>query len=273
MKPIKIIVFDLDETLGYFVELGIFWNSLQAYKKNNYIPDQNDFDETLDLFEEFLRPNIISVLNYLKQKKQSKACHSVLIYTNNQGTKEWVDSIKKYFEEKINYHLFDQVIGAFKVNGKKCELCRTSREKTIHDLLNCSKLPANTEVCFLDDVLYPEMSGKNIYYIKVNPYVYNLSFDEMVRRFLTSTFAKKIIVDPLDFKEFMKNYTSHYDYKYVEKSKDEYEIDKIITKKTMFHLQTFFNKNWTGDHVQNKNYTSKKKNSYRNKTSKRREYL
>ena len=29
----KIVVFYLDETLGYFTELGIFWDSLENYKK------------------------------------------------------------------------------------------------------------------------------------------------------------------------------------------------------------------------------------------------
>ena len=30
----KIVVFDVDETLGYFVEFGIFWDSLNAYIKD-----------------------------------------------------------------------------------------------------------------------------------------------------------------------------------------------------------------------------------------------
>ena len=275
MKPIKIVVFDLDETLGYFVELSIFWESLNSYIKNekiNYELDQNDFNEVLDLFEEFIRPNIISVLNYLKYKKQTKVCNSVLIYTNNQGTKDWALRIQKFFEMKINFPLFDQIIGAFKINGKKYELCRTTHEKTIHDLLKCSKLPANTEVCFLDDVLYPEMSGKNIYYIKVNPYTYNVPFDTMIQRFLTSEIGKKIITDKKNFISYMSTYMSQYAYTYVEKSADEYEIDKIITKKTMFHLQTFFNKHWKDSDI-NKNYTSKKKLHTRSKTLKLRNVL
>ena len=71
MKPIKIVVFDLDETLGYFTELGLFWDSLIEYikaEKINYKLAQDDFNETLDLFDEFVRPNIVSVLNYLKYK-------------------------------------------------------------------------------------------------------------------------------------------------------------------------------------------------------------
>ena len=30
----KIVVFDLDETLGYFTQYGIFWDSLAHYVKN-----------------------------------------------------------------------------------------------------------------------------------------------------------------------------------------------------------------------------------------------
>lgn len=275
MKPIKIVVFDLDETLGYFTELGLFWDSLIEYikaEKINYKLAQDDFNETLDLFDEFVRPNIVSVLNYLKYKKQTKICNSVLMYTNNQGIKEWATYIQKYFESKINYALFDQIIGAFKINGKRYELCRTSHEKTIHDLLNCSKLPANTEICFLDDVLYPEMSGKNIYYIKVNPYIYNLAFETMIERFLTSDLSKKIIANVQTFKSEMIKYMKKYAYTYAEKSSEEYEIDKIITKKTMCHLHAFFNKHWKVTDPQKNCGTRKKRTSSasRNKTFKKR---
>ena len=33
----KIVVFDLDETLGYFMELGMFWDALKAYIKHKQI--------------------------------------------------------------------------------------------------------------------------------------------------------------------------------------------------------------------------------------------
>ena len=42
-----------------------------------------------------------------------------MIYTNNQGPPGWIDHIKEYFEAKISYKLFDQVVAAFKINGKK----------------------------------------------------------------------------------------------------------------------------------------------------------
>jgi len=67
----KIVVFDLDETLGYFTQFGIFWDSLSDYLKIQNKPalTQCDFNNILDLFPEFLRPNIINILNYLKEKK------------------------------------------------------------------------------------------------------------------------------------------------------------------------------------------------------------
>ena len=50
------------------------------------------------------------------------------------------------------------------------------------------------------------------------------------------------------------------------KSKEEYEIDKIVTKKTMVHLQTFFAKNKTYPILKHKvKYTSRSK-SYKNRT-------
>ena len=167
--------------------------------------------------------------------------------------------------------MFDQIIGAFKVNGKIIESCRTCHEKTIHDLLKCAKLPANTDVCFLDDYLYPDMSGKNIYYIKVKPYIHNLSYNVMIQRFAKSILANKIITNKNQFEEYMLKYMNYYSYVSSEKSKDEYEIDKIITKKTMLHLQTFFNKNWKNQNY-SKPLTSKNKHTTNNKTLKKRVY-
>jgi hypothetical protein len=132
----RIVVFDMDETLGYFVEFGIFWDSIIAYMKSNNQEDkmsQEYFNKIFDLYPEFVRPNVISLLNYLKYKKNSKQCNGVMIYTNNQGPKEWVNFIKEYFEYKIHTKLFEQIICAFKVNGKQVEICRTTHDKTYKD--------------------------------------------------------------------------------------------------------------------------------------------
>ena len=124
----RVIVFDLDETLGCFVELGVFCDVIEKYNKKKL--DFNEFYRIMDLFPEFLRPNILKILSYLKEKKQNGSVYKVFIYTNNQGPKEWAEKIKQFLEKRINYKLFDQVIGAYKVNGKIVEHTRTTHDKT-----------------------------------------------------------------------------------------------------------------------------------------------
>ena len=249
----KIVVFDIDETLGYFFQFSIFWEALSSFIKKqdiNYKLTQQDFNKIFDLFPEFIRPNIISILNYLKYKKNKNACKSVMIYTNNQGPKEWVYFIKKYFEKKINYNLFDQIISAFKINGKQMELHRTTHDKTIADLIKCCKLPINVEICFIDNTYYPEMNADNVYYIKVNPYIYNLPFDVVMKRFITSPFfsSGSGIFDTTCASQLEKYFEKYIavlnrrintQYKFTEKTKKEYNIDKIITKKIMIYIQKF----------------------------------
>lgn len=97
----KIVVFDLDETLGYFTEFGIFCDCLNTYFKNNNYSEKN-FDLLLDLYPEFVRPKLIKILDYLKSKKMNNKCKKILIYTNNQGPKSWAVQIKNYFNKKSN---------------------------------------------------------------------------------------------------------------------------------------------------------------------------
>ena len=163
-KPYKIVVFDLDETLGYFTEFGIFCDCLNYYFKNNEYSEKN-FNELLNLFPEFLRPKILSILQYLKQKKKENKCYKIMIYTNNQGDKSWAINIKNYFDKELNYKLFDQIIAAFKVRGEQIEMGRTSHDKTINDFISCTKLPENIEICFIDDVYHSGMSDDKVYYI------------------------------------------------------------------------------------------------------------
>lgn len=261
----KIVVFDLDETLGYFTEYGMFWDSLYHYFKTscNKILTQEDFNIILDLYPEFLRPNIINVLKYLKQKKESNRCHKIMIYTNNNGPKEWCQKIINYFETKIDVKLIDQIIAAFKVNGKQVEVLRTTHKKTHNDLIKCTKLPLHTEICFLDDMVHPDMVNEHIYYINVKPYFYDLSFEEMLKRFLETKLGKEYAVND-NFEKIMLHHWKLYKYNYTKKDEKEYEVDKIVGKHIITHLQLFFNdkpkKNKT---IRNKK--NSKNNTYKNK--------
>jgi hypothetical protein len=259
----KIVVFDLDETLGYFTEFGMFWDSLTYYVKNKNKPplEQSDFDDILDLFPEFLRPNIINILNYLKTKKESKCCHKMMIYTNNNGPREWANHILRYFESKINFKLIDQIIAAFKVNGKQVEICRTTHNKTHNDLIKCTKIPETAEICFLDDTFYPEMSNDNIYYINVKPYYYDLEIEYMIQKFKTSKIGVKLINGDTEFDNTIMKQIKQYRYKCIEKNPKEYEWDKIIGKQIINHLHEFFS-------ISKKNKTIKNRNKNKNKTLK-----
>ena len=273
----KIVVFDLDETLGYFVEFSIFWDALHSYiseKEIDLVLDKNMFIKILNLYPEFIRPNILSILNYLKYMKSYGFCDSVIIYTNNQGPKIWAEYIQSYFENKLNYKLFNQIIGAFKVNGKRIELCRTSHEKSIHDLLKCTKMPKNTEICFLDDLFFPGMKGKNVYYIKINPYVHNISFEELAKRSIDYFRSQSVTIfsdekEVIFFKEFIVSFMNHCGFHYIEKTNEEYEIDKIITKKAMIHLQSFFNQKWRENDNDDADGNARFKNNTKNKKTRK----
>jgi hypothetical protein len=234
----KIVVFDLDETLGYFVELGLFWEAISAFVKQYHLGikmDQFLFNKVLDLFPEFLRPEIVTILKYIKNKRIIGECSKIFIYTNNQGPKKWGKFIINYFEDKIDYKLFDKIVAAFKIDETHVEICRTSHMKNHKDLVRCTQIPDNTQICFLDDVYYPRMHNSNIYYINIKPYVHKLSFTVMIERFIKS----KII--PLDkeggkiCQQYLLGYMNEFKSIFVPVR------TKILTADNIFdHLKTFF---------------------------------
>jgi hypothetical protein len=222
----KIVVFDLDETLGYFSKFAKIWKLLNQRAKL----DQTDFDTLLDLYPEFIRPHMLTILKKIKQYKMKDIYTKVMIYTNNQISQNWVYYIKSYFETKLKYNLFDQVICAFKINGKVIELGRTTHNKTFSELLNCSKIkiPRQSQICFIDNTYYPKMDVVDVvYYIKVSPYIYDLPNPIIIQRLLSSSYKSIVNPDKITFN-------------YIVKSNKDYEMDKIITKKIMFGLEDFF---------------------------------
>jgi hypothetical protein len=257
----KVVVFDLDETLGYFGQLGRFCNLLDNYYKN---PNKSYsiFNELMDLYPEFSRPNIFNILKYLLQKKKENKCQALMIYTNNTGEKKWAEHIKNYYEHKLNSKLFEQIIAAFKINGKIVEINRTTHEKCIGDFFRCTKLSPDIEICFIDDLHHPKMIDDNVYYIHVKEYKHTLPADEMLHRFLNSSLSNDI-----KNKDEFKN-LSLFDLKYnvVEKSSKEQEIDIIIGKKMLEHIKEFFEKDDPEIVLKsyNKNQKSFKKNNKTN---------
>ena len=78
MKKIsKIVVFDLDETLGYFTELGMLWDTIQHYF--NHDLGQLTFNKLCDLYPEFFRPHIFTILKFLVMKNKKSNKNKVMI--------------------------------------------------------------------------------------------------------------------------------------------------------------------------------------------------
>jgi hypothetical protein len=238
-KPYKVIVFDLDETLGCFIEVSIFWNALEYFYGHNLFNDK--FFEVMDTFPEFFRPNIFNMLDFIHRKKLNKVCNKIIIYTNNQGTKGWVKMISDYFDNKLGYKVFDNIIVAYKVNGRQIEPKRTSHEKSVADLISCTGIPADSEICFVDDLYHHLMDKDNVFYIHIKPYYYSMPFNEMAARYYDmvlnksqqATVSKDVFVNTID------TYTKEYNYQVNQKNVLETKTDIIVSKKLLSHLEEF----------------------------------
>jgi len=184
-KDLRVVVFDLDETIGYFQQFAQFCQALEFLKKKKL--NQNEVMFLLNLYPEYFRPNIFEIMSFLKQKKINKEVYKICIYTNNNGPKQWAKQIYNFIEHKINYKLFDNHIGAYKVNGVQIEKTRTTHNKTLSDFLITTKIPNHTKICFIDDLYHPHMTGSNVTYIKVQPYTIELPINVITLRFYQNT--------------------------------------------------------------------------------------
>jgi hypothetical protein len=232
-KPLKIVVFDLDETLGYFTELGMFWDALEKYYGHNLFSDK--FFEVLDIFPEFFRPDIMNIVDIIKNKK---TCHKIIMYTNNQGPKSWITMISDYFNKKLGFNVFDRIIAAYKINGRQIEPKRTSHDKSTLDLFNILEMHKNTEVCFIDDLYHPLMDKENVFYINIKPYRMTIPYNEMAERYYYAVLYKNNI-DKLEFIKSIVSFMQQYNYMIVEKTKEEKKMDVIVSKKLLMHLEEF----------------------------------
>jgi hypothetical protein len=162
----KIIVFDVDETLGAFFEFSLYCNKIIRNKKLTL----QMFTFLLDINPIYLRPNILNVLEFIKCKK-TKEC-KVVMFTNNQGHPSWITFIKAYFHKKLNFPLFDHVIYA-----NKYELYRTSDQKSITDFWACTKYSKQSTLLFIDDQFHPLMVNPKVTYLKIEPYKTDIYVD------------------------------------------------------------------------------------------------
>jgi len=237
-KPLKIVVFDLDETLGYFTEISMFWDALEHFYGHNLFADQ--FFSLLDVFPEVFRPNMLHILDVLYKKKIRKACYKIIMYTNNQGPKSWVTMISDYVSKKTGHPVFDTIIAAYKVRGKQIEPKRTSHEKSVTDLISCTDIPANTEICFIDDLYHPLMDKENVFYINIKPYRVSIPFEEMASRYYDKILVKTSPqTKKAEFVTQIVSFMKQYNYMVLNKSEEEKNVDTIVGKKLLSNLEEF----------------------------------
>jgi len=257
-----VMVFDLDETLGHFSQIATFWNLTNHYLSYPILNNKIFFN-LLDKFHEFLRPSILKLLNNLKRKKQRGTCNYVIIFTNNTN-KKWVELIKEYFHYKIKYKLFDKMIIGFREYDKQIEICRTSYDKSHSDFINCSKLPSNTKICFLDDLEHEQMENPNVLYIHVKPYQHNENFVKMAQYFYTQNKELFLSINKNNtynnYLKYIINSTKKYELKHLNKSIFEKNVDFILGQQIIKEINKFFK-----DRPKNKTI---KKKSKLNKTIK-----
>ena len=96
-KYSKVIVLDLDETLGDFSEMIILWKIVQSQTTMT----QHDFDSLMEIFPEFFRIGIFTILEYLYKKRQKGHCSCIYLYTNNRYSPEFPNLIAQYISYKL----------------------------------------------------------------------------------------------------------------------------------------------------------------------------
>ena len=233
----KVITFDLDETLGSFGDLYILWQSLDPHIPA-HIDKFNVFCELNKLYPEFLRPGIFPILEFLSHKKREGICSHVFLYTNNQASKEWVDLIIRFFNLKVP-DLFDKTVCAFKIGNQKVEPMRTSHIKSYNDLIRCTMLPKNSELCFVDNTYHPKMIHDRVYYIQPKSYHHGLGADEIVERFndswvifpLPNTFESTL------HEQFLHKWPTKKDPSI---NMTSFDISQKVSKKIMYYLKEYF---------------------------------
>ena len=187
----KVLVFDLDETLGSFSELQWIWNAMIHLHPRTKAIEKSILKTLIDIYPEFLRPGILHILEYIAHKKKKGECIAIFLYTNNQQPAPWteyiVDYFNQYIEEKSNLRpFFDQIIQAFKIGQEKVEWMRTSHDKSYDDFIKCTILPKQTEICFVDNTYFQSMVHPKVYYIQPKSYQHSLSPQDIIHRFILS---------------------------------------------------------------------------------------
>lgn len=164
----KIIVFDLDHTIGYFGQFIHILNNIEIDKIND------SYIYLLDLFTECFRPNIFQLFEYLILKRKEKRIQSIILYTNNNND-IFIHKIIEYIDYKLSQPLFDIIITPLHPKRKK-------KYKDYRELIECSEYNEHTHICFIDNKKHIGMVCDKISYIQCEPYIHIIQSKEVFKR-------------------------------------------------------------------------------------------
>lgn len=249
----KFVIFDLDETLGYFKQLYYLFSVLKKINAS-YSITQPIFNRVLDLFPEFLRPKILDILQFLKQQKQFTPHTYLILYTNNTHPK-WTTYIQAYLEYKLlegeeplsfspsasaSASFFDKIIHA-----QKQATCRQHQRKHLEDLFRCIDYASHSPICYIDNEYHPGMKSRQTYYCKLSSYVHNLSLEVIADRLQHSNLLETILpgVHPTVFANIYRHYS---DNKYTRGlTEAEYRYEIRTSQELLLKIRIFFMNNTT----------------------------
>lgn len=154
------IVFDYDKTLGYFEQLHKIY--ILCNKKIS-------INVLLLLFPKVFRPYFFEILKFILENKDK--C-SIVLYTNNNGPRYFIEAVLNFINDKFNCKVFDHIIYGYKTSDGKIEGCRQNSKKRFDDLLPCTGKKFNN-VLFLDDSLHIDMIDERVEYLQIEPYYYS----------------------------------------------------------------------------------------------------
>jgi hypothetical protein len=249
----RFIVFDLDETLGYFKQLYYIFSVLKKIN-SSFAITQPIFNRVLDLYPEFLRPKIVDILSYLKNQKQYNRNTYLIIYTNNTH-QNWTKYIISYIEYKIqNPQFFDRT-----VKSSKLEVCRQHQKKHLDDLFRCIDYSSNSPICYIDNEYHHGMRSRQTYYCKLDGYINNLPANVIAERLYSSSVVNDIIPN-VEIQVFSNIYEHYCNNLYSRTlTEAEYKHECRTSQELMLKIRIFFMNSTT--HKRRHTYSNQTDNS------------
>ena len=181
--PEKLIIFDFDETLGYFSEMNLIVSILYSLRKDANISFRDITRYVCRLYPEYFRKDIFQTLECILKMKKEKHIHKVIMYTNNNAGKYWVESVLDYIHYILQEPLFDEMITSYNcLHQEENDTRRISQEKQIADLNHILHIHPHSEFVFIDDSYHKKMESEYVCYIKINPYIYTMGIQHIIQR-------------------------------------------------------------------------------------------